>query len=267
MRRPVKQLFLLGMLLCCCIAATAQESDTTYVDSTAQTETAGPYTEDNPGDQATRTVSYNKAAATPAEWRQVTSEKEFGYKNEREFTAAAKQPVKQEMPLLLRFLLAVFQFFTSLAGHIILWSLLGLLLFYIVYRLASGDGRIFARRNKKMVDTISTDGTISEEDLLRNNWEERLRAAIAAGETRLAIRYSYMLLLQLLQARNQIQYRQDKTNTDYYRELSESPVRQQFRQLSREYEYAWYGNFLPSADAFAAYLQIFNGVKKEIGAS
>jgi len=256
-------------MFCCAFFANAQDVDTTFVIDTGK---AAIVQEDDFADGTTteenqpRTVTYNKEAPTEARWQQVTADRAFGYKTEKEFTAKEQKPRDPEMPWLLKVIIKILQFFSSLAGKLILAALLIALIGYILYRIIAGEGRFFARKNK----TISNEeepAQLSEEDLLHNNWEERLRAAISSGDQRMAIRYSYLRLLQLLQARDLIFYRQDKTNTAYYHELSGHAVRNSFRQITREYEYAWYGNFLPSPEAFEAYLQTFNGVKKELGAS
>lgn len=266
MRTSYRHLLLIvWMVLCSTGFGVAQEVDafdsSTYYHESTVTQESVVKTTANP-------VTYNEANPSLAQWERITADKKFGYQNEREFTPTPQPaPVNKQTPLLFSALISFINFLSSGAGKLLLLSLLVVLIGYIGYRIVSGDGRIFSRRNTKVKEIPDDDAVISEEDLFLSNWEERLTTAIASGDTRMAIRYSYMLLLQILQARNMIQFRNDKTNTDYYRELSDTAVRQQFRQLSRSYEYAWYGNFVPSADAFNDYLKIFNGVKKELGAS
>lgn len=257
MRSFLSCLFIVVLLFCCAFSSYAQEDDSAY--NTEATTDAG--------EEYARPVNNNNTAPTDAQWQQISTGKDFDYKDQREFTAVPAPKSNKEFNGLVKLIIGIVRFFSSLAGKVVLWTLLILLVAFLAYRIFKGDGRLFARRNKKILTGDEGQTDVSEDDLLHRNWEEQLRAALAAGDTRMAIRYSYMLLLQLLQARNLIQYRQDKTNTDYFRELGDSPVRQQFRQLTRNYEYAWYGNFLPSADAFEAYLQLFNGVKKGLGAS
>ena len=69
----------------------------------------------------------------------------------------------------------------------------------------------------------------------------------------------------LLQKKELINYKNDKTNFDYYTELNASEFRQPFKTLSRQYEYAWYGNAVPSDAAYSEYLSLFNNVKKQLG--
>jgi hypothetical protein len=175
-----------------------------------------------------------------------------------------KDEKPEEVPGWYRFLTWLAGFLSSLAGKVLLWSALALIVGYIAYRILTGQGSfLFGRRDRKGGDPEVGAGQVSEEGLLESDWESRLREALAAGDSRLAIRYSYMHLLQALQERNLIAYRPDKTNTEYYRELAES-LRQPFRSISRQYEYAWYGNILPGPAAMESYMQTYSGLKKSI---
>jgi hypothetical protein len=268
MRFRNKLLLLFFLFFYCCASACAQDGDPSYIDSTGENEETGTRPEDYTTEQPRqKTAGYNKSVPTARQWQQLTSDKAFGYKTAREYVPDARPVAKPEIPWIVRFWWAIVTFFASLPGRILLSGLLAFIIVLVVYRILSGKGRIFARRDRTVKDADEPTGAVSEEDLLSANWEERLRAALTAGDMRMAIRYSYMYLLQLLQQRELIAYRQDKTNTDYYRELSGNAISRDFRQLSREYEYAWYGNFLPASPAFEAYMQIFNGVEKQIGTS
>ncbi len=259
-------LYLLTSFLLTAPTLYAQNADSSvYAPDSADAAVTAQDGTDQESTEQVRTVTYNKATPTDAQWQRTTDDKDFYYKNEKEFTAEEK-PSERDM-WLLRFLESIVRFFGSAIGHIVLWLLLAALVGFVLYRILLGDGRIFARSNKRVGEAADEQSSISEDDLLHNNWEEKLRAALDAGNTRMAIRYSYMYLLQLLQSHDLIDYRQDKTNSAYYHELSGHAVRQSFRQLTRDYEYAWYGNFLPSSSAFDAYMQAFYGVKKELGAS
>jgi hypothetical protein len=65
----------------------------------------------------------------------------------------------------------------------------------------------------------------------------------AAGDFRLALRYRYLHMIQLLSSRGHIAWRPDKTNHDYLRELSGSPLRDSFRYITYLFNYTWYGHF------------------------
>ena len=73
-----------------------------------------------------------------------------------------------------------------------------------------------------------------------------------------------MGVLHLLQDNNLIAYRDDKTNYDYYQELKATDYKQPFRNLSRVYEYTWYGNYSINDNTLQQYMGIFNGLKQQL---
>lgn len=78
-------------------------------------------------------------------------------------------------------------------------------------------------------------------------------AALAAGDYRLALRMQFIKLLQLLSEKEKIVWEKEKTNRDYYRELSPSEIKQRFRNLATIYERVWYGNQTLDKVAFTEY--------------
>lgn len=120
-------------------------------------------------------------------------------------------------------------------------------------------------KNKKMMGD-SDPAVNDQEDIATTNWETLLQQALNNNELRLAVRYRYMWLLQLLQHQGLIQYRNDKTNYEYYTELNDTSYKQPFKQLSRQYEYVWYGHFALPAATYKEYGDLFNNLRKQLGA-
>ena len=50
----------------------------------------------------------------------------------------------------------------------------------------------------------------------------------------------------------------DKTNADYYKELRNTSYGKEFKELSRLYEYIWYGDFKLDESRFKIIIQKFN---------
>lgn len=248
-----KYLLIFILSVCCCVPAIAQGPDTAVYQQQQP---------DNPDGIEGNTLPYNTNHPSDATWDQLTTGKDFDYKDKVEF-APPPEKNSAEVPGWLKMVASILRFFTTTAGHVLLWSLLILIVGYIIYRIVSGEGkRLFSRSDKnRNTDT----GTASADDyLLTDNWETKLQQALDNNDHRLAIRNSYMLILQLLQHQNQIRYRQDKTNMEYYRELTDPDTRQSFRQMMQQYEYTWYGNYLPAQQAFEAYLRTFNTLKNKL---
>ena len=195
------------------------------------------------------------------QWQRLTTDKAFDYRNDKEH---AKAPEIKQPGVLEKVLMSLFSFFGHGGGYVLLWIVVigvGLYVAYVLF--LKKDSVLFARRARRMKEEPEDENT---EDIAATNWNLLLQNAAAAGDARLAVRYSYMWLLQLMQQRNLIQYRNDKTNHEYYHELKDSNYKQPFRQLSRQYEYSWYGGYqLPDTD-YGAYMQLFNDVKKQLGA-
>jgi len=196
----------------------------------------------------------------PAQWQALTQDKAFSYKNDIE----AIEPVKQYEPgALQKVVAALFKFFGGRSGNILLWIIVVCIVLYILYKLfLSSDSFLFSRSKKILNDTANAP---EEEDLATTNWEALFHQAVHDNEMRQAVRYSYKWLLQLLEQKELIQYRNDKTNYEYYTELHETDYKQPFKQLSRQYEYAWYGHFALAPNDYNDYLALFNTVRKQLG--
>jgi hypothetical protein len=92
---------------------------------------------------------------------------------------------------------------------------------------------------------------ISEENIFDIKYEKEIEKAIRASDYRLAIRLMYLRLLKDLSKKNIIQYKQERTNFDYLSQLYSTGYYNDFFRLTRNYEYAWYGKFDISTDAFS----------------
>jgi hypothetical protein len=197
-----------------------------------------------------------------AQWQQLTQDKAFSYKNDLE----TLQPVRQYDPgTLQKIFAALFNFFGSGAGNILLWLIVICVVFYIIYRLFfSSDSFLFGRSKKILSEADKPQD--DDEDLILTNWEALFQQAVNNSDTRMAVRYSYKWLLQMLQHKGLIQYRNDKTNYEYYTELNETVYKQSFKQLSRQYEYAWYGHFALPHTAYNDYMAMFQSTRKQLGA-
>ncbi len=198
---------------------------------------------------------------TQAQWHKLTNDKAFNYVDDLE---SATRPVENtDSGLLLRVLQAIYSFF--MGAKFLLWPIVICGILFVIYKIFVNSGSFMFSKNKKVMGE-SEPMQAGEEAIDATNWEALLQKALSSQDLRLAVRYRYMWLLQILQRNEQIQYSSDKTNCEYYTELKEAKYKQTFRQLSRQYEYVWYGNFSMSPDAFAEYGQVFDNIRKQLGA-
>lgn len=134
--------------------------------------------------------------------------------------------------------------FLNLLWIIILCSFIGVVVWY----LASSNISLFRRAPKRILDDES--GEEIEEDIHLLNYEKEIQKAVAAANYRLAVRLWYLRTLKELADRNVIEYRHEKTNSDYLLSLFNSRYYRDFFRLTRNFEYTWYGQFPLSAEGY-----------------
>lgn len=201
---------------------------------------------------ATRNISSHS-------WDSLTSDKALSYKN------IVEQQVKTEESkpgIFSKILNAIGAFLSNGSFQVLIWVLVSLLAVYGIYKLFLSEGQFLFDRKKR---TQAAPGADEPVDISEVNWEALLQKAVQNNDLQQAVRFSYMWLLQLLQQSELIKYRDDKTNNDYYRELYNTAYKQSFRQLSRQYEYVVYGNYVPGQAAYNQYIDLFNQVKRQLG--
>lgn len=138
--------------------------------------------------------------------------------------------------------------------NIFIWTLSICMILYAAYRLTGMEKRFFVRASP----SADINFRESEEDL--NNLD--LPAAIADAEEkrnyRLALRLQYLRSIKLLSDKGLIQYRINKTNHDYSKELSSTGLSESFNRITWLYEFGWYGEFPVDADMYGKIRDIFN---------
>ena len=91
----------------------------------------------------------------------------------------------------------------------------------------------------------------AEEEIIQSqNIDQLIKNAVSEGKYRLAIRYYYLLILRQLKEKNLIDYKFSKTDEEYLAEIKPQPLHRQFGQLTRIYDYIWYGSFETSRENF-----------------
>ncbi|RSK47736.1 DUF4129 domain-containing protein [Hymenobacter rigui] len=79
------------------------------------------------------------------------------------------------------------------------------------------------------------------EDLHALDLDKLLAQAETEHSYRLAVRLGYLQVLRQLSDKSLIRWQPDKTNHDYLYELPAGPLPEAFRELTRQFEYVWYG--------------------------
>ncbi len=201
---------------------------------------------------------------TQAQWKQLTTDKAFSYKDEHQKLRPTIKKESKPNPFL-KFFTAIGAFFSAIGGFAMWLLIIGIVAFVIyVIVVNSESGFIFGKGKRKMKESGLPDQT--DEDISGTNWEQLLQHALNHNDMRLAVRYSYMWLLQILQQHELISYRIDKTNFEYYSELDGTAFKGPFKQLSRQYEYTWYGHYNQTRSGYDEFSTLFHNIKNELGA-
>ena len=119
---------------------------------------------------------------------------------------------------------------------------------FIVLRLLKVDlTGAFGRNPQRMPLAYTTEG----EDIHAVDFPARIAEAETANDYRLAVRLGFLSVLKQLTDRGLLTWRPEKTNSDYLAEVPAGPLHTSFKQVARQFEYAWYGELPLTAAQYA----------------
>ena len=149
---------------------------------------------------------------------------------------------------------SIFQLF----GYSLTYIIIGLVLAAVIF--------IIIRSNKaKLILPSKETGAdvkiINAEDLEQTDYRKLLDLALSKSDFRLAIRFTFLIALQHLQLRKKINWHKEKTNYQYLYELSPE-LQLPFSNLTRIYEYVWYGEAEVSKELFQSINTYYQHLKK-----
>ena len=204
------------------------------------------------------------------------------YKSDKDFDYSENKIVKEPTLIerlfnwlsrqLLRFLEWIFgvKYAKGILGNIlriIPYVLVGVLMFLLIkFFLKVNSNSIVSSASNKPVVAITED-----EELIRHkNLLKLIQQAIDQKNYRLAIRFYYLNTLKQLEGKELITWEQQKTNEDYIKEIPKESIKTAFKDLTRLYDFVWYGNFEINenkfekvAATFEATTSLING--KQVG--
>jgi len=148
------------------------------------------------------------------------------------------------------------KWFSNLLWFLVIAAFIAILIAF----LASSNIKLFRRRSAS-IDTGNDE--VAEENIFSVNYDKEIRKAISEQNYRLAIRLWYLSTLKDLAENDVIQYKQERTNSEYINQLFDTPYHKDFFRLTRNFEYIWYGKFELSADRFASLEKDFATFKQQ----
>lgn len=146
----------------------------------------------------------------------------------------------------------------SMSGLQILFKIIAILvIIFVVYLIVKviinkEGGWIFSKSAKK-IDVVEN----VEENIHAIDFKKIVNQAVFDKNYRVAVRYYYLWLLKSLSDKDVIEWDIEKTNRDYYNEISNSTTKKNFQFLSYIYEYSWYGEFELTQEDFQKAEQTF----------
>lgn len=121
--------------------------------------------------------------------------------------------------------------------YIILAAIAGL----VIYLLMKAEVLRFLFLKQAQSDGLNYE-TLTE-NIHQINFDAAVDEAVHDRNYRLAVRLLYLQTLKRLTDSGYIDYKPDKTNRQYVHELVSSPIQAPFEQLTRQFEFVWYGDF------------------------
>jgi hypothetical protein len=147
------------------------------------------------------------------------------------------------------------------------WSLFWIVLLIalvvlVVLKLTnSGVSSMFTGKRKQEEEI---DATLEDVDIHSIDYEQQIRAAISNNDYRLAVRLWFLRTLKSFSDRELVFWKIDKTNSDYYYELSGTEYQKDFGEVSKVYDYIWYGEFPVDEHSYKNAEEKFRGLNGRI---
>ncbi|WP_428234965.1 DUF4129 domain-containing protein [Gracilimonas sp.] len=199
--------------------------------ATAQDSSAVQHFKPDSSEVLVRTVE-------PSTLDSLTSEDVFAYNEDAKNPETLWSRIQRWFIQLLQWIFS--SPWASVTVRVIFFAIFGAVLFALINHMLGGNlTSSFSR--KKSGQSLAMN--IGESELSKTNYEEMLQAALAGSRYRDAVRILYLKALQQLNENELINWKPDKTNHDYMRELGSHPAGNYFNKLTTYYEYVEYGDF------------------------
>jgi len=148
----------------------------------------------------------------------------------------------------------------------IMWLLM-LLIFAaaVVWFLVQNKMNIFGSGKTVILPAQAKEG--DADNIFTANLQEAAGKAVAKGDYRLAIRFLYLQLLKTFSENGLISYGTDITNSEYLAQLYSRPWYRDFFNVTRSYEYAWYGEMPVNIQQYESVVTDFSSLYQKAGLS
>lgn len=129
------------------------------------------------------------------------------------------------------------------SGQIIEFFLYALIICFLVWAVIKLVGMDYVKAIMKPSTTVPTPYAPDPAHLSQEDMESALQEAKSQQNWKKVVELQYLLSLNALAQAGALMLEKGKTNQDYIYELRSPQLKEPFMQLSRIFEYVWYGNF------------------------
>jgi hypothetical protein len=136
---------------------------------------------------------------------------------------------------------------------VLMYAILAIIIVFILYQIFKNAGGFsFGKEKAKIKFDASEENPETEnmDDISNNNFPNLIEKAKSEADYRKAIRFYYLWVLQKLSDKNLINWNKDKTDYDYFLELKNHSIKEDFSVNTYIYDYTWYGNLNPDKSQF-----------------
>jgi len=193
------------------------------------------------------------------------SDKVLDFLNDKDYlynTEPAQTPESlwQRLLFWIKYLIAQFFYFLGKGGNLfsyIFYALvLAVLIFVFMKLLGVSPQNLFLRSKKIKPENMP----VFEDDINALDFEKIISEAVENENYRKAVRFLYIKFLKILSDTEHIEWKKEKTNKDYKREMKRSKFFSEFSKLTKIYEYVWYGEFKIKQGFFYTVFEDFNRI-------
>ncbi len=141
----------------------------------------------------------------------------------------------------------------------VFYFIIGVVVLYVIIRFVGSEGfsKVLGKESK-----VTGVVNLEEEHIEDIDLEAFIKESLEQGNYRNALRYQYLNVLKALSSKAVIDWDFQKTSADYYREIKTQTVKEQFKNVSRIYDYVWYGEFPIEHNSYEEAMEQFNQLAK-----
>lgn len=184
------------------------------------------------------------------------------YRRRREFRYETPPPV--DMGFWARLMRRLSRFWDRLFGNpwlnnLIVYFILSIAFIVVIYRLLGKGLPGLLLRKPRAAGAVEYD----EQVIREVDFDSLINSAVSQRDFRLAVRFSYLKLLQLYDQKGLIRWQPNKANSEYAAELKPQKGAD-FERLVRIYEYCWYGMFPVDEALYKSVFQSVNALSRAV---